>query len=137
MKKVLIVDDALTVLQLTYHTLTMEGYHVEKAINADEALEKLAAAPFDIGIFDVNMPGISGIELTRKVLSMPNGKDMKIIMLTTESTEEMKNRGRAAGATGWLTKPFKYDELTALVATLAGGDADRQGASLAEITGVL
>ena len=118
MKKILIVDDAPIVLKIVEIALTAEGYQVVKASNADEALAMLQKERFDIGVFDVNMPGKSGIELTREVLAVPNGKDMKIVMLTTESSEDMKAKGREAGAKGWLVKPFMNDDLITLLSKL-------------------
>jgi len=118
MKKVLIVDDAPTVLSIVDFTLSEEGYDVEKANNAEEAKQKLQNTAFDIGIFDVNMPGQNGIDLTRDALQMPNGKNMKIVILTTESSDELKAQGRDAGAVGWLTKPFEGSDLLALVGEL-------------------
>lgn len=121
MKKILITDDAPTVLKLLEFTLTDAGYTVEKASNANEAMSVLEAkGPFDMGIFDVNMPGKTGIELTKDVLAHPKGKNMKILILTTESSEEMKNKGREAGAKGWLIKPFNDEDLLAVVEKLIG-----------------
>ena len=71
-----------------------------------------------IGIFDVNMPGKSGIELTREVLSSAEGQGMKIVILTTESSADLREQGKAAGAVGWLTKPFQNDALLQLVGQL-------------------
>ena len=116
--KVLIVDDAPVVLKLLELALTMEDYEVEKASNAIEAMEKVKKTQFDFGIFDVNMPGKTGIELTKDVLASPNGKDIQIIILTTESSEEMQEQGRNAGASGWLIKPFDNDELIGLLKEL-------------------
>jgi two-component system chemotaxis response regulator CheY len=121
MKKILLTDDAPTVLKLLEFTLTDVGYTVEKASNAEEAMKMIdAKGPFDLGIFDVNMPGKTGIELTKDVLAAPNGKNMKIVILTTESSEEMKNKGREAGAKGWLVKPFVDEDLLAVVEKLIG-----------------
>ncbi len=118
MKKVLIVDDAPTVLKIVDFTLTSQGYEVVQAGNANEAMDRVREERPEIGIFDVNMPGKSGIELTRDVLSSEEGRDMKVVMLTTESSAEMKDRGREAGAVGWLVKPFQNDDLLSLVSSL-------------------
>ncbi len=115
MKTVLIVDDAPTVLKIVCFTLQEEGFRVVQATSADEALERLEGNVPDIGIFDINMPGRNGIELTRAVKNHPNGRDMKIVMLTTESSEEIKEAGREAGAIGWLIKPFRDEDLIGLL----------------------
>ncbi len=85
MKKILAVDDANTVLKIVNLTLSEEGYEVKTATNASDAKKMILAESFDLGIFDVNMPGENGIELTKNALSMENGKKMKIVILTTES----------------------------------------------------
>lgn len=119
MARILTVDDAPAVLKILNLLLTTDGHEVESASNGMEALEKIQNSKFDIGIFDVNMPGMTGIELTEKALKTDNGKSMKIVMLTTESSEEMKNKGKAAGAVGWLVKPFANESLTKLISQLA------------------
>ncbi|MCW7473420.1 response regulator [Leptospira levettii] len=119
MARILTVDDAPAVLKILNLVLTTDGHEVESASNGMEALEKIQNSKFDIGIFDVNMPGMTGIELTEKALKTDNGKSMKIVMLTTESSEEMKNKGKAAGAVGWLVKPFANESLTKLISQLA------------------
>ncbi|MGV3667566.1 MAG: response regulator [Leptospira bouyouniensis] len=118
MARILTVDDAPAVLKILNLVLTTDGHEVESASNGMEALEKIQNSKFDIGIFDVNMPGMTGIELTEKTLKSENGKTMKIVMLTTESSEEMKNKGKAAGAVGWLVKPFANESLTKLISQL-------------------
>ncbi|TGK46826.1 response regulator [Leptospira bouyouniensis] len=118
MARILTVDDAPAVLKILNLVLTTDGHEVESASNGMEALEKIQNSKFDIGIFDVNMPGMTGIELTEKTLKSENGKTMKIVMLTTESSEEMKNKGKAAGAIGWLVKPFANESLTKLISQL-------------------
>jgi two-component system chemotaxis response regulator CheY len=118
MKKILAVDDAPTVLKIVEFTLSDEGYEVKTAENAEIAKKMIEAEAFDIGIFDVNMPGQNGIDLTRDVKAMPNGKNMKIIMVTTESGEDLKTAGQKAGAVGWLVKPFESEDLIELVGLL-------------------
>jgi two-component system chemotaxis response regulator CheY len=118
MKKILAVDDAPTVLKIVEFTLSDEGYDVKTAENAEIAKKMIEAEAFDIGIFDVNMPGQNGIDLTRDVKAMANGKNMKIIMVTTESSEDLKTAGQKAGAVGWLVKPFESEDLIELVGLL-------------------
>ncbi|MDH5657650.1 MAG: response regulator [Spirochaetia bacterium] len=118
MKKVLAVDDAPTVLKIVDFTLSDEGYQVKTAASAEEAKKLLESESFDIGIFDVNMPGQNGIDLTKDVMQSDSGKHMKIVIVTTESSEELKSAGKAAGAVGWLVKPFESEDLLELVAKL-------------------
>jgi two-component system, chemotaxis family, chemotaxis protein CheY len=121
MKRILLTDDAPTVLKLLEFTLSEEGYEIDKASNAEEAIQAINnKGPFDLGIFDVNMPGKTGIELTKEALSTENGKNMKILILTTESSDEMKARGKEAGAKGWLIKPFNDEDLISVVEKLIG-----------------
>lgn len=122
MKKILIVDDASMVLKILDVALSIEDYHVEQASSGEKAIELLEKECFDFGIFDYNMPGMTGIELLKKALSMPNGEDMQIIMLTTESDENLKEQAREAGASAWLIKPFKNDELIDLLEQLPEED---------------
>ena len=118
MKKILLVDDAPTVLNIMEYALSEEGYDVVTATCADEAKIALNKKSFDIGIFDVNMPGQNGIELTADVLKTENGKNMKIVIVTTESSDDLQKAGREAGAVGWLVKPFDGEELLELVGQL-------------------
>ena len=120
MKKILIVDDAPTVIKLVKFSLEDE-FEVESASNGQEALVLIGQNQYDLGIFDINMPGINGIELTRQAKLTPNGAGMKIIILTTESSDEMRQRGKEAGALGWMTKPFKEQDLRDLMNTVFSG----------------
>lgn len=118
MKKILIVDDSPMVLNIIETALSLEDYEIVRASNADEALKKVELEKFDFGIFDVNMPGKTGIELIPLVLNHPNGKDMKIVILTTESSAEIRKKGEDAGASAWMVKPFKNAEMVELLKQL-------------------
>ncbi len=118
MKKILIVDDSPMVLNIIETALSLEDYDVVRATNADEALKKIEESKFDFGIFDVNMPGKTGIELVPLVLNHPNGKSMKIVILTTESSAEIRKKGEDAGASAWMVKPFKNAEMVELLKQL-------------------
>ncbi len=118
MKKVLVVDDAAVIIKIVSYALGEAGHQVSSAANADEAMKLVDQQSFDIGIFDYNMPGKNGIELLRDVLKSPNGARMKIIMLTTESSTDLKEEGRRAGAAGWLVKPFQNQDLMAIMGQL-------------------
>jgi two-component system chemotaxis response regulator CheY len=87
-------------------TLVGAGYQVVEAIDGVDAFEKALAQSFDLVLTDQNMPRMDGLGLTRKLREHPKFKTIPILMLTTESSDLMKQAGRAAGATGWLVKPF-------------------------------
>ena len=117
---VLVVDDSPTIRTLLELALDNVGYTVFQAGNAEEAVVMIKEkGPFPLGIFDVNMPGKSGIELIQEVLSMQGSENMKIVVLTTESSEEMKKAGKDSGAKAWLLKPFEEDSLMKVINKLA------------------
>lgn len=119
-KKILSVDDSASVRQMVAFALETAGYQVSQAADGREALAALKAAPVDLIVTDLNMPNLNGIDLIKEVRAMPGLKFLPIILLTTESEESKKQEGKAAGATGWLVKPFKQDQLLAVVKKLVG-----------------
>lgn len=112
-KKVMTVDDSATVRQVLAMTLEGAGYEVIEAVDGEDALRKLTGNPVDMLVTDLNMPKMDGIELISKVRK--EARFMPIIMLTTESQPEKKKQGKAAGASGWIIKPFKPEQLLAVV----------------------
>jgi len=114
-KKVLVVDDALTMRQLIASTLKMAGFEVVDAKDGKDALEKLQNDRFNLIITDLNMPNMDGITFIKEVKKMPKHKFTPIIMLTTESSAQKKEEGRQAGAKAWIVKPFKPDKLLEVV----------------------
>lgn len=115
MKKIMTVDDAATIRKLVTMTLTDAGYEVLQASDGEEALAMLQQKQIDIVITDINMPKMNGIELVRQLRALPNYRRTPILLLTTESDPAKKQEGKAAGATGWITKPFQPEQLTAAV----------------------
>lgn len=115
MATIFIVDDSVTMRQMINFTLSGAGHEVVEAANVDEALKLALARKIDLVISDVNMPGRSGIELVRALRALPAFKQTPILMLTTESQPEMRDAGRAAGATGWIVKPFNPEGLMEMV----------------------
>lgn len=115
MKTIMTVDDSLSIRQMVGFTLSRAGYDVVEASDGMDAVKKLNEKPVNMIITDLNMPNMDGIELIKQVRSKPAYKFMPIIMLTTESQDEKKQAGKAAGATGWIIKPFKPDQLLAVV----------------------
>src|SRR5271169_3983882 len=118
-KTILTVDDSASVRQMVKFTLADAGYSVIEAVDGKDALVKLAN-PVNLVITDLNMPNLDGIGLIRSVRANPACKGVPIIMLTTESQESRKQEGKAAGATGWIVKPFATQQLLAVVKRLLG-----------------
>jgi len=119
-KTILTVDDSASIRQMVTFTLKNEGYNVIEAVDGVDALSKLGQTPADMVLTDLHMPNMNGIELIRKVRSDPSYKFIPIIFLTTESQAEKKQEGKAAGATGWIVKPFKPEQLIGVVKKVLG-----------------
>lgn len=115
-RTVLAVDDAMTMRKMVAFTLRGAGFDVIEAGNGVEGLRQLAGKPVDLIITDVNMPQMDGIEFTRQARVALRGRPVPILILTTESDQAKKAQARAAGATGWIVKPFQQDQLLAVVA---------------------
>jgi two-component system, chemotaxis family, chemotaxis protein CheY len=112
----LIVDDSPTIRQMVGFTLQEAGFKVLEGGNGAEGLEKLAAGErVDLIITDLNMPVMDGIAFIRQVRARPASKYTPVLMLTTESQAEKKQQGKAAGATGWIVKPFHPGKLLDVV----------------------
>ncbi len=106
MALILAVDDSPSMRKMVSFTLTGAGHRVVDAVDGEDAYEKAQTQLFDLVLTDQNMPRLDGLGLTRKLREHPRFKTTPILMLTTESSDLMKQAGRAAGATGWLVKPF-------------------------------
>ncbi|MDP4115207.1 MAG: response regulator [Bacteroidota bacterium] len=114
-KKIMTVDDSASVRQMVCFTLQEAGYDVVEASDGADALAKLQSNPVNMIITDLNMPVMDGITLIRNVRAGNISKFVPIIMLTTESQDTKKIEGKNAGATGWIVKPFKPEQLLAVV----------------------
>jgi two-component system chemotaxis response regulator CheY len=119
-KNILIVDDSSAIRQSVGFVLEQAGFVVVQASDGVEALAKLGTQTFDLIVTDVNMPNMNGIELTKNVRKIDKHKFTPVIMLTTESQSGMMQEGKAAGATGWIVKPFDADKLLGVVKKLLG-----------------
>lgn len=113
--KILAVDDSKTMRDMLSFTLSNAGYTVVEASDGQEALDKSATDRFDLVITDVNMPRMDGITLVKSLRQSANYKGTPILVLTTESDASKKDEGRAAGATGWIVKPFDPEKLLQVV----------------------
>lgn len=114
-KRIMTVDDSASVRQMVSFTLKSSGYDVLEAEDGQAALEMLQDQIVDMVVTDLNMPRLDGIELIRETRKLPAGKFIPIIMLTSESQAGKKQEGKEAGATGWIVKPFKPEQLLAVV----------------------
>jgi two-component system chemotaxis response regulator CheY len=115
MQSILAVDDSASMRQMVAFTLKGAGYHVIEAADGQEALEKAMTQSVDLVLTDQNMPRMDGVTLTRNLRGLPSYTSTPILILTTESSDEMKSKGRAAGATGWLVKPFDPSKLLEVI----------------------
>lgn len=120
MANILAVDDSASMRQMVSFTLKGAGHSVVEAVDGVDALAKARNGKFDLVISDVNMPNMDGITLIRELRALPNFKFTPMLMLTTESTAEKKQEGKAAGATGWIVKPFNPDQLLATANKVLG-----------------
>ena len=111
MAKILAVDDSASMRQMVSFTLKGAGHQVIEAADGVEALAKAKSNALDLVISDVNMPNMDGITLIAELRKLPAFKFTPMLMLTTESSADKKSQGKAAGATGWIVKPFNPDQL--------------------------
>jgi len=106
MHSILAVDDSASMRQMVSFTLRSSGYEVIEAVDGQDALDKIGGKHVDLVLTDQNMPRMDGLTLIKQLREQDRFKRTPILVLTTESSDEMKLAGRAAGATGWMVKPF-------------------------------
>jgi two-component system, chemotaxis family, chemotaxis protein CheY len=114
-KSVLVVDDSNSMRQMVAFTMKEAGFDVIEGSNGQEALDRVKGKPVNLVITDLNMPIMDGMSMIRTLRTMPEFKFTPILMLTTESQQEKKAEGKAAGATGWIVKPFNPEQLLQVV----------------------
>ncbi|MGD9505073.1 MAG: response regulator [Syntrophobacteraceae bacterium] len=119
-KVIMTVDDSASIRQMVSFTLRDAGYEVIEAVDGKDALSKLSETTANMVITDLNMPNMDGIELIRNLRASSTYKFIPIVMLTTESQAEKKQEGKSAGATGWIVKPFRPEQLLAVVKKVLG-----------------
>jgi two-component system chemotaxis response regulator CheY len=117
-KRILIVDDSVSVRTVARIALSEAGYEITEANNGEEGLKRLAGERVHLIVSDVNMPVMDGIAFLKQVKAHPNYKFTPVIMLTTEAGADKKEQGRAAGAKAWITKPFQPRSLVDAVSKL-------------------
>lgn len=119
-KLVLTVDDSASIRQMVAFTLKSAGYEVMEAVDGEDGLNKAKSRSADLVLTDQNMPKMDGLTLIKTLRTMPQYRSTPILMLTTESSDAMKSSGKAAGATGWLVKPFDPQKLLEVVKKVIG-----------------
>jgi two-component system chemotaxis response regulator CheY len=118
--KILTVDDSASIRLTTRVTLNNAGYAVTEAVDGLDGLGKLQAGEYDLVITDLNMPNMDGLSMIRELRKLPAHTGVPVIFLTTESDGELKAQAKAAGATGWLTKPFDPESLVKVARKVLG-----------------
>ena len=119
-KTILTIDDSASVRQMVSLTLTAVGHNVIEAGNGAQGYEKATSETVHAILTDLNMPVMNGLEFIRKFRTHPAAKGVPIILLTTESDEALKREAKEAGATGWIVKPFKQEQLVAVIKKVTG-----------------
>jgi len=117
-KTILIVDDSDSLREVVGIALKNAGYEVIEGADGQEGLNQLDGKKIHLIISDVNMPNMNGIEMVKKIKEMAEYKFTPIIMLTTESGEDLKDEGRSAGVKAWMVKPFKPEQMLDAVSKL-------------------
>mgnify|MGYP005609391521 CR=1 FL=1 len=120
MHSILAVDDSASMRQMVSFVLKNAGFDVVEAVDGQDAYDKAHQRGFDLVLTDQNMPRMDGISLTKKLREHPKFKATPILILTTESSDQMKQAGRAAGATGWMVKPFDPAKLIEVIGKVIG-----------------
>ena len=119
-KTILTIDDSSSIRAMIRMTLAGAGYRVIEAEHGADGLQKAGSQHVDAVLTDLNMPVMNGIEFIRRYRGQASGRGVPVVVLTTESDERLKQEARAAGATGWLVKPFQQDQLLKVVRKVAG-----------------
>lgn len=119
-KSILAVDDSASVRQMVAFTLKAAGYDVTEAVDGMDGLDKAKGKSFNLVLTDQNMPRMDGLTLIRSLRSLPSYRSTPTLMLTTESSDAMKAKGKEAGATGWVVKPFDPQRLVEVVKKVIG-----------------
>lgn len=119
-KTILAVDDSSSLRQMVAFSLKAAGYNVVEAVDGQDGLDKAKQQSVDLVLTDQNMPRMDGLSLIKQLRGLPEYQKVPILMLTTESSDEMKSKGRAAGANGWLVKPFDPQRLIEVVKKVIG-----------------
>jgi two-component system, chemotaxis family, chemotaxis protein CheY len=113
--RVLTVDDSRTILEVLYYRLTNAGFEVLRAENGQEGLDILKTESVDVVITDTSMPVMDGFEFVRQVRASGQHNTLPILFLTEDTSQDKRDQGKAAGATGWIVKPFDPEKLISVI----------------------
>ena len=113
--RVLTVDDSRTILAMLHHTLSNAGFEVLQAEDGKQGLDVLKSQDVDVVITDINMPVMDGIEFIRNERASGQYQSLPILILTTETSQDKRDQGKAAGGTGWIVKPFDPEKLISVI----------------------
>lgn len=119
-RRILVVDDSPSLRRMVAMTLKGAGYDVTEAGDGMEALDQVAAGRFDAVLTDQNMPRMDGLSFIREFRARPEGQGVPVVFLSTESEAEVKEKARAAGALGWMVKPFDQAKLLSVMSKVVG-----------------
>jgi two-component system chemotaxis response regulator CheY len=117
---ILTVDDSASIRMAIRIALSGAGYTVTEADDGSTGLAKAKTTRFDMIITDLNMPKMDGLSMIKEIRKLPNQAGVPIIFVTTESDDGMKAQAKAAGATGWLVKPFQPDQIIKIAKKVLG-----------------
>jgi two-component system chemotaxis response regulator CheY len=117
-RQVLVVDDSVVIRQVVRADLSQRGYAVDEAAGGRSALEKARQVHYDLIVTDQNMPGMDGLALVKTLRELPGYEETPVLVLTTETSTEMKSAFRSAGATGWMSKPYSPERMTPALAKM-------------------
>lgn len=120
MKTILVVDDSVSIRGMLKAFLEPKGYRIIEASGGRAGLEKVKQEKLDLVITDQNMPGLDGLGFVKGIREGDNNKSVPVMVLTTETSDEMKAKFRAAGANGWMSKPFTPERLEQAMNKLLG-----------------
>lgn len=115
MAEILIVDDSPSIRQTIQISLGDAGHAITEAVNGADGLSKAQSKRYDLIVTDLNMPEMDGLSMIKALRQLPSYAGVPILFLSTESDAGIKQQARAAGATGWLTKPFAADQLLQII----------------------
>lgn len=122
-KSVLVIDDSRTIRHLVSNALSEGGFSSVTAEDGRIGVDTFQQERFDAVITDINMPNLDGFGVIKEIREAPKNRRVPIIVLTTESSIEFKNRARDLGATGWIVKPFDDKQLIEVISLVTGADA--------------
>lgn len=119
-KTILTIDDSASVRQMVTLTLTAAGYQVLEASDGAQGYAMATGNRVNAVITDLNMPVMNGLDFIRKFRAHPSSTGVPIVFLTTESDDGLKAQAKAAGATGWMVKPFRQEQLLSVIRKVVG-----------------